>query len=130
MPARPVVLVVDDHPAVAGLLRELLTAEGYAVECAATVEGALARIARQPVQLVLLDLKLSGADGLELCQKVRETEQSHHLPIIVLSAALPSRWEYASRAAGADDFVAKPFDIDHLLGRIRDLLSERALMTA
>ena len=53
-----------------------------------------------------------------------------HLPIIVVSAALVTASDYASRAAGADDFVAKPFDIDDLLGRVRHHLSERALVPA
>jgi DNA-binding response OmpR family regulator len=125
MAALPVILVVDDDAATRELMSDLLTVEGYAAEFAAAGTTGLARIERGNVDLVLLDLNLQDIDGLEVCRRISAGQQAAHLPIIMLSAAAGDQWKSASRAAGADDVVAKPFDIDHLLDRLRTHLSDK-----
>jgi DNA-binding response OmpR family regulator len=124
MPTTPTVLVVDDDATIRDMLSMLLTSEGYDPEAAPDAMSGLARIEQGGVDLVLLDLKLVGVDGLELCRRVRAAEHGEHLPIIALSGTVDDHWESASRAAGADDVVAKPFDIDVLLDRVRKRLGD------
>jgi DNA-binding response OmpR family regulator len=125
MGALPVILVVDDDAATRELMSELLTVEGYAAESVAAGTTGLARIEQGNVDLVLLDLNLQDIDGLELCRRINNGQRAARLPIIMLSASSGDQWKSASRAAGADDVVAKPFDIDHLLDRLRTHLSDK-----
>jgi DNA-binding response OmpR family regulator len=130
MATLPVILVVDDDAATRELMSDLLTVEGYAAESVAAGTTGLARIERGNVDLVLLDLHLQDIDGLELCRRITDGRRATHLPVIMLSAAAGDHWKSASRAAGADDVVEKPFDIDHLLDRLRTHLSDRTTRQA
>ena len=125
MATLPVILVVDDDAATRELMSDLLTGEGYAAESVAGGMTGLARVEQGNVDLVLLDMHLEDIDGLEFCRRLSSGQQAARLPIIMLSAAQGDQWKSASRAAGADDVVAKPFDIDHLLDRLRTHLSDR-----
>src|SRR5438105_15044037 len=87
------VLIVEDNPAVLGMLGELFEAEGYRVQSAVNCSGGLACIARGGLDLVLLDLSLPDRSGVELCRQVRSHERQRHprgldaqLPIVMLSA--------------------------------------------
>jgi two-component system OmpR family response regulator len=121
-PSRSVVLVVDDDLAVRDYLCELLAHEGYAVESAADGAAGLARIAAGGVDLVLLDMILPALDGIELCRQVRARESDVYLPIIMLTALDDEANRRAGFAAGADDYVAKPFRIEEVLARVRALI--------
>jgi CheY-like chemotaxis protein len=118
-PARPVVLVVEDEPAMRDVLREVLTARGYVVELAVDGPAGLARLAAGDVDVVLLDLMLPGMDGLEFCLRVRAHEQAVYVPIVILTAASGEAQRHAGFAAGADDYVAKPFTVEELLDRLQ-----------
>jgi len=118
-PARPVVLVVEDEPAMRDVLREVLTTRGYAVELAVDGPAGLARIAAGDVDVVLLDLMLPGMDGLEFCLRVRAREHEVYVPIVILTAATGDAQRHAGFSAGADDYVAKPFTMDELLDRLQ-----------
>ena len=109
------VLVAEDDLLIGNVIQELLEDEGYQVERVANGDDVLAQLAHSPVDLLLLDMRLPGIDGLMLCRIVRHSEQQipGHLPIILVSA-LPTAIEEAL-AAGADAFVAKPFDLDVLV---------------
>jgi DNA-binding response OmpR family regulator len=119
MSTLPTVLVVDDDASTRDLLSDLLPLAGCAAACVADGTSALNRIQHGDIDLVLLDLQLVGADGLEICRRVRAAELGEHLPIIVISGEVKEESGAASRAAGADDIIAKPFDIDDLLDRVR-----------
>ena len=127
MATLPVILVVDDDAATREFMSDVLTVEGYAAESVAGGISGLARVEQGNVDLVLLDLHLQDIDGLEFCRRLSRGQQKAHLPIIVLSATQGDQWKSASRAAGADDVVAKPFDIDHLLDRLRTHLTDRTV---
>jgi DNA-binding response OmpR family regulator len=126
----PLILVVDDDTATREFVSELLAVEGYAAESVADGMAGLARIEQGNVDLVLLDFHLHDIDGLEFCRRVDAGQRPLHLPIIMLSGSVGDHWESASRAAGADDVVAKPFDIDDLLDRLRTHLSDRTTAQA
>ena len=116
--ARPVVLVVEDDLGTWNLLRDLLEPAGYAVESAPDGVSALARLAAGGVDLLLLDLMLPDLDGLELCRQVRASEAHARLPIIMLTALGSDAQRHAGFAAGADDYVTKPFNLQELLDRV------------
>ena len=118
-PAR--VLVVEDDPQVAELLRQLLVEEGYHVEHVADGAEGIARVARGELDLVLLDVMLPSVDGLEVCRRVRAAAPADalYLPILMLTVLATPADRRAGFAAGADDYLPKPFDPPELLARIR-----------
>lgn len=114
------VLVVEDEPAVRHALRRALILEGYDVSVAEDGRAALQSLALKSPDAVVLDLGLPGVDGLEVCRRLRAA--GDRIPVLMLTA----RDEVADRVvgldAGADDYLAKPFDLDELLARLRALL--------
>lgn len=118
----PTILVLDDEPDLLELLSALLTSADYrmqAVQTADDMERYL-REAELPV-LFVLDLLLSGSSGDELARHLKEAKRTHDVPILMISAH-PSA-EREARAAGADAFLAKPFDIDEFLSLVSSLLA-------
>lgn len=120
----PRVLVVDDEADLRRTLEVNLTALGYRVEVVGTGEHAVAAIARDLPDLVVLDLGLPGMSGVEVIRAVRAWNAA---PIVVLSARDTERDKVAALDAGADDYVTKPFGLDELLARIRAALRRTAL---
>ncbi len=128
------VLVVDDEALVRALVREAL--EGIGCTCAEAADGeaALARAAAQPFDLVLLDLRMPGIDGYEVCRRLRERAGQGHLKILVVSGAGPADLA-ETLPRGADDYLVKPFDVRQLRARAEHALrakeaQERTLATA
>jgi len=122
-PAR--ILVVDDTLTNRRLLEAVLEPQGYAVAGAGSGEDALAIIAARPPDLVLLDIVMPGMSGYDVCRAIRSDPATQALPVIVLTS---SGDEDKVRAidAGADDFIARPFDQPELLARVRSLLRIKA----
>jgi two-component system response regulator MprA len=121
------ILVIEDDPQIADLLRRGLIYEGYTVEVAADGESGLSAARDRPPDIVLLDLMLPGIDGLTVCRRMRAASE---VPILILTAkdAVPDR--VAGLNAGADDYVIKPFDFDEILARVRALLRRRQRASA
>src|SRR5262249_39672889 len=128
--ARPVILVVEDDPATREVLRDLLEAAGYAVERAADGEEALARVREGGIHLVLLDLMLPTMDGLEVCRRLRADHSDVYLPVIMLTAVATDEKRHDGFAAGADDFIAKPFALHELLDRVQVWVHTRLRLEA
>ena len=105
------VLVVDDTPLNVKLLGDLLAVKGYAVATAVNGEDALAKLASEKPDLVLLDIMMPGMDGFETAVRIKQDASIKDVPIIFLTAAV-AQPEQAFRgyAAGAVDYLAKPFD--------------------
>ena len=112
------VLVVDDDLTIRELLCEALNAHGHAVAQASDGTTALARIDAGGVDLVLLDLMLPGLDGREVCRRVRAAGYGLYLPIIMITALGADEDRRAGFAAGADDYVTKPFSVRDVLDRV------------
>lgn len=119
MSQQPRILVVDDEPQIARVLRTGLKTHGYDVRVASDGVSALETFGDWPPDLVITDLAMPNMDGLKLCRRLRETSQ---LPIIVLSVRGEEKTKVEALDAGADDYVTKPFGMDELLARIRALL--------
>jgi len=116
----PRILVVDDDPAVASVLRRGLAYEGYRVDTAGNGTDALRLALERPPSLVVLDIMMPGMDGLEVCRRLRAADQS--LPILFLTAKDAPKDQVIGLETGADDYVTKPFDLDVLLARVKALL--------
>lgn len=111
------VLVVDDEPPLLRALVLNLSHRGYDVTTSSTAADALEQIRRLPPDLLILDLGLPDLDGLDVIRELRDREPT--LPIIVLSARSTSQDKVAALDLGAVDYVAKPFDMNELVARLR-----------
>jgi two-component system, OmpR family, KDP operon response regulator KdpE len=116
MSQQPRILVVDDEPQIARVLRTGLKTHGYDVRVAADGVSALETFGDWHPDLVITDLAMPNMDGLKLCRRLRETSP---LPIIVLSVRGEEKTKVEALDAGADDYVTKPFGMDELLARVR-----------
>ncbi len=115
------ILVVDDERAVRDSLRRALELEGYRVELAEDGEQALRRLALEPQpDAVILDILMPGADGLEVCRRLRRA--GNEIPVLMLTARAEIDSRVAGLDAGADDYLPKPFALAELLARLRALL--------
>ncbi len=114
------ILVVDDEPKLVRLVREVLTATGFAVMSTGSGENAIEMAALERPDLIVLDIVLSGAmDGYEVARRVREFSD---VPIIMLTAKARESDLLHGFDAGADDYLTKPFSSKELLARVRALL--------
>ncbi|MEX2212292.1 MAG: response regulator transcription factor [Gaiellaceae bacterium] len=113
-------LVVDDERAVREALRRALELEGYRVELAEDGAEALARVAADEPDAIVLDVLMPNVDGLTVCRRLRQ--QGSRVPVLVLTARDSVGDRVAGLDAGADDYVVKPFALEELLARVRALL--------
>ncbi len=116
---RKKIVVADDDVAISDVLQQVLEDEGY--EVIPMLHGETLLHLREPFpDLLILDLWLAGIDGRTICQKLKNQENTSHIPIIIISAL--SETERIANKAGADDFLAKPFELDTLLALIEKYL--------
>ena len=114
------ILVVDDELEVRNLLTDHLTREGYDVIQASNGEEALVLAEKKDPQVILLDVKMPGIDGVEVCRRLKKEEKTRLTPIIMVTALQDKDVE--SFLGGADDFVTKPFDLMELSIRVKSML--------
>jgi len=115
------ILVVDDDTDILSVMEILLTMKGFEVEVTAKGDNAFPKIETFKPDLILLDVLISGHDGRTICRKIKANKDTRHIPIIMFSAhpgAAATIAEY-----GADDFIAKPFDVTNLLQKVKYQLS-------
>lgn len=110
----PKILIVDDEPGIVEMLQSYFAAE-YQVLTASSGAEALQKAAANP-DLILLDINMPGLDGLSVCRQLRD-----HLncPILFLTARIEQSDKIVGFAAGADDYIVKPFDLDELAARVQ-----------
>ncbi len=113
------ILVVDDTLITLNLLTDILSAEGFQVRSADTGEGALRSVASEPPHLILLDVKMPGIDGFEVCRRLKAQEVSRHIPVIFISVVTDLDERVKGFGLGAVDFISKPFQREELLARVR-----------
>ena len=119
---QPVALVVDDDERSRKLMEIVLGIEGYRVVTAASGARALEMIVAQRPDVALVDCVMPGMDGMELCRRIRLLPQTASLPLVMLSGMDGAESRRAALAAGADDFVVKPFDRADLRDRLARLV--------
>jgi adenylate cyclase len=117
----PRILVVDDTPANVRLLEAVLGPRGYEMLTAGSGPEALEAVTTKRPDLVLLDIVMPGMDGYEVCRRLRATPAGAVLPVVMITAS-GNEQKLLALDAGADDFIAKPFDQAELLARVQSLL--------
>lgn len=117
------VLLIDDESPIRRFLRVALEAEGHSVIEAATAREGIAATARENPGLVVLDLGLPDADGLDVLREIRGWTQ---VPVLILSVRADEAGKVEALDAGAQDYVVKPFGVKEFLARVRGLLRDRA----
>jgi two-component system response regulator CpxR len=119
VPAKPVLLIVDDDQELCALLVEYLAPEGFAVELLGNGAAALERLSRTPPDLVVLDVMLPELSGFEVLRRIRATSA---VPVIMLTARGEEVDRVVGLEMGADDYLPKPFSPRELVARIKAVL--------
>jgi DNA-binding response OmpR family regulator len=119
------VLVVDDEKEIRELLDKFLTELGHEVIVASNGEEAIEVAERETPQVILLDIKMPGVDGVETCKRLKTNEKTCFIPVIMVTGLENHKMEAIQ--SGADDFVRKPFDIEELSIRVKSMLRIRHL---
>ena len=121
------ILVVDDDPSMLDFLKQRLTPEGFEIFTASSGEDCIRQATTLLPDLLLLDLRMPLAGGIEVCKSLRANPKTERIPILVVTGVLsPSELEQ-SMTSGADDFVSKPIDMADLLIRINAMLECRTI---
>jgi len=124
------VLVVDDEPSVRVGLERVLSKEGLQVALASSGEEALVAIKSQHPDVMILDLNMPGLSGNDLCERVRADPKASAIAILILTGEKAEGLPALCLNGGADDYLAKPFDLKELVARVRALLRRPRLYTA
>jgi DNA-binding response OmpR family regulator len=110
------ILVLDDDPDICAMLKLVLEYHGYGAEEAEGEEKAKTVLSARKVDLIIMDMLLSGADGTDICRRLKKDEQTLSIPILMFSAH-PNAQKICMQA-GADDFIAKPFEMNELMDKV------------
>ena len=123
----PFILVVDDDWMNREVIEAHLSTAGYRVATAHSGEKALEMAAAEPPDLVLLDVRLQGMDGFEVCRRLKADERTRFTPVVMVTALEDEQDKLEAIKAGADDFVTKPFSSALMLTRVKSLLRIKRL---
>lgn len=120
----PRILIIDDDKDLLMIVKSFLQKKGFEVYAFTDWDNASEIIKTCEPQVILLDVFLSGLDGLEVCKRLKSSTYTRHIPIIIFSA-YPRVAETAIYEFGADDFIAKPFEVNDLVKKIHKILLKK-----
>jgi signal transduction histidine kinase len=121
----PRILVVEDSPTQARMLRLILEAEGFSVEVCEDGQGGLTQLATAPFDLVVSDVLMRGLTGFELCRRIKADPSLCEIPVVLVTTLREPQEIVQALEVGADSFVRKPYEPDALVARLRSLLAQR-----
>mgnify|MGYP001615612489 CR=1 FL=1 len=120
------ILVVDDEPSIAKVLRKQLEVAGFDVTIAADGEDGLTKARELRPDLIVLDVMLPKRNGHEVCSALKQDEQYRRIPILMLTAKAQRQDQQEALQRGAEAYLAKPFQLDELLAKVRELIAKAA----
>lgn len=120
MNRQPVILLVEDNPAILEANRQALAHEGYRIETAITLSEARKQLAENPPDAIVLDIMLPDGNGLDFLRELREGGQI--APVLLLTSLIKKDERLEGLRAGGDDYITKPYDIDELRARVAAFL--------
>jgi DNA-binding response OmpR family regulator len=116
---RKKILIVDDESIMVSVLQRHVSNAGYTFDTASNGQEALEKIQKEIPELVLLDLMMPGLNGFETCRRIRSDERTKKLPVIIITALRSDTDSADAAACGANEFIVKPINGEHLAKRIR-----------
>jgi len=125
MKEKSLILVLDDDPDICIMIKMVLDYYGYDAMDAANEENARKIISSNHVDLLIMDMLLSGVDGTDICRQLKQDKKTSSIPILMFSAH-PTAKE-SCLAAGADDFISKPFEMNDMMDKISFFLERKKI---
>jgi len=113
------ILIVDDMPENAMVLRSFLAPMGYHIDAVTRGEDALAMVENNPPDVILLDIMMPGMNGFEVCRRLKQDPDTQHIPVVIITGMSDKETNIEAVKSGADDFLIKPFDRILLEARIK-----------
>ena len=111
------ILVVDDDQSILDAMEITLKLQDYEVETTTKGEETFSKIESFKPDLIFMDVYLSGMDGREICKKIKEQDETRHIPVIIFSANKSMKDVF--KESGANDFIGKPFNMDELYDKVK-----------
>jgi putative two-component system response regulator len=124
----PRILLVDDQPENIELMSDLLEPEGYLLSFARDGQEAVDKALAAPPDLVLMDIQMPRLDGIQACRRLKADARTHLVPVVLITGLGAREDRIAGIAAGCDDFLTKPVDLEQLLARTRTALRTKKLV--
>jgi two-component system alkaline phosphatase synthesis response regulator PhoP len=118
------IMVVDDEPYIARVIKFKLEQEGYTVISANDGQSGLQKIKEEKPDMVLLDVMMPGLSGYEVCQKIREDAELAGIPVVILTAKGQERDREQGLTMGASDYITKPFSPNRLLELVKSMIGD------
>jgi two-component system alkaline phosphatase synthesis response regulator PhoP len=118
------IMVVDDEPYIARVIKFKLEQEGYTVISANDGQSGLQKIKEEKPDLVLLDVMMPGLSGYEVCQKIKEDADLAGIPVVILTAKGQERDREQGMTMGASDYITKPFSPNRLLELVKSMIGD------
>ena len=125
MKEKALILVLDDDPDICTMIKMVLDYYGYAAVDAENEEKTKSILSSNHVDLIIMDMLLSGADGTDICRRLKQDQMTSSIPILMFSAHPTARETCLS--AGADDFISKPFEMNDMIARINFFLKHKSI---
>lgn len=118
------VLIVEDESTIAKTMRLALKAAGFEVDQAEDGLECLKKVRKEKPDLIILDVMLPKLDGFKVCRLIKFDKNTSHIPILLCSARHSDTDRERGRRAGADEYIVKPFDLDRLVGTVKNRIHQ------
>ena len=116
------ILICDDEANIRNIMDFSLEAEGFLAVSAEDGDSALQAAMTEEPDLIILDVMMPGADGLTVCRELKQNPRTKHIPVLILSARASKDDREAGLAAGAEDYVTKPFSPQRIVDKVNEML--------